>query len=303
MTTVLVLGGGPDAERAVSVKGATAVAAALRASGDFDARAEIIDTIDLGALRAMPGEVVWPLLHGPWGEGGPMQSLLEADRRPFVGSGARAARLAMDKIATKIIAAKLAVPTADAALLNPADAACPFDLPVVVKPTHEGSTIGLSICRTEAQWRAAHERARSAGRSHMIERLIPGREITAPVLERAGRLQPLPLIEIRPAGDLYDYEAKYDRDDTTYLVGPALEPSTASLATSATLRLCEALGVRGLARADFIVTDAGEPMFLEINSMPGFVDHSLLPMAARAAGLEFPALCAAIVREAVAMSR
>lgn len=303
MTSVLVLGGGPDAERAVSVNGARAVAAALNRSGEFEAREEIIDRVDGAWLAARDEDVVWPLLHGPWGEGGPMQDLLEADGRPFVGSGARAARLAMDKMATKLIAARLGVRTASGATLNPSDGVCPFDLPVVVKPTHEGSTIGLSVCRADADWRAAHERARGSGRTYMVEAMVKGREVTAPVIEREGRLEALPLVEIRPAGDLYDYEAKYDRDDTTYVVRPDLPAETVTRATAQTLAMCDAMGLRGLARADFIVTDAGEPMFLEINTMPGFVDHSLLPMAARAVGLEMPDLCATIVREALASER
>jgi D-alanine-D-alanine ligase len=299
--TALILGGGPDAEREVSLKSAALVAAAVRAGGGFDVVEKTIGAVTLADLRAMPGGVIWPVLHGPFGEGGPMQDLLEADGRPYVGCGPSAARLAMDKVATKMIAARSGILTAEACVLNPRDAACPLPLPVVVKPIFEGSTIGLHVCRTAEHWRAAHEDAARSARPCMIERFVPGREITVGLLEREpGRLSVLPTIEIIPAEGLYDYEAKYTRNDTRYVVNPPLAPAVLEEASRGAERLASALGVRGLARADFIIADAdGRPRLLEINTMPGMTDHSLVPMAAAAAGLDMPRLCTLILERAL----
>lgn len=297
--TALVLAGGPDAEREVSLKSAACVADALRSSGQFRVEHRVIGDITLAELRDMPGDIVWPVLHGPFGEGGPMQDLLEADGRPYVGCRPQAARLAMDKVATKLAAARAGVPTAPCAVLNPRDRACPLPLPVVLKPIFEGSTIGLFICRTPEQWAGAFDEALASKRPYMIEPYTPGRELTVGVLEIDGRLRALPAIEIIPADGLYDYEAKYTRDDTKYIVRPDLPGEISTQITSGAVGLCRAMAVRGLARADFMLPKAGGgPMLLEVNTMPGFTDHSLVPMAGRAIGLDMPALCATIIRNA-----
>lgn len=300
--TTLVLGGGVGGERDVSIASATAVAEALQATGQFRVEKRIIETITREQLRALPGDVILPILHGPWGEGGPMQDLLVADGRPFVGSGPRAARLAMDKIALKFAAQQLGVRTAVAAILDANDPVCPLSLPVVVKPVREGSTVGLHLCRTIDEWK--HARAESLRRTHvcMVEPLIDGRELTVGVLGDEA----LPIIEIVPADGLYDYEAKYARNDTTYRVNPALPDGVAERLKSDSVRLARAIGVRHLARLDFILDRAGEPWLLELNTMPGFTDHSLVPMAARARAtepLEMPALCARLVEMALADAR
>jgi D-alanine-D-alanine ligase len=273
--SILILAGGPDGERDVSLKGAEAVRDALEAIG-AEVHLETIETITSETLARLPGDVVLPLLHGPWGEGGPLQDLLLGDERPFVGSGPRAARLAMDKIATKIVAASLGAPTPAACVLTSADAGCPFDLPVVVKPVREGSTLGLHVCRDEDAWLRARAESLRSKRPTMVEPLVPGREITAGWLD--GRV--LPLIEIGAAEGLYDYAAKYERDDTRYIVGPSLPAGVSERIGEATRRLCAALGVRHIARADFMLDPAGTPWLLEVNTMPGFTDHSLVPMAA-----------------------
>ncbi|TVQ64122.1 MAG: D-alanine--D-alanine ligase [Phycisphaerales bacterium] len=305
---VLVLSGGPDAEREVSLRGGAAVAQALRDANEFEVREETLAPefaqrpLDdmAGALRAIPADVVWPLLHGPFGEGGPLQDVLERDGRPYVGSRPRAARRAMDKMATKLVAARLGIATGEACAFNPRDHACPLALPVVLKPVFEGSTIGLHVCKDEGAWRHAREESSGAGRPCMVESFLPGREITVGLLQREGAWSALPIIEIAAQDGLYDYEAKYVRNDTRYIVDPPLPPGAADAARDASLRLAQALGVRHVARADFIVPEAGgPPSLLEINTMPGFTDHSLVPMAARAAGLEMSVLCAAIVRAAL----
>lgn len=299
---VLVLCGGPDAEREVSLRGGNAVADAINSTREFTAEKLVIDRISERELRGLRADVVWPLLHGPWGEGGPMQDILERDGRPYVGSGPGPARLAMDKLATKLAAARAELFVPGGGVFNPDDEESPVPLPVVVKPNFEGSTIGLHICRTGEEWRAAARATRASGRAALVEPFIEGRELTAGLLDSGDGLTALPLIEITPKDGLYDYEAKYNRNDTRYVVEPDLDPWLVHEMQRAALTLAHALGVRHLARADFILPrqpvrgNRLEPVLLEINTMPGFTDHSLVPMAARHIGLEMPDLCAQLVR-------
>jgi D-alanine-D-alanine ligase len=309
--SILVLGGGPDSEREVSLKSAHFITLALRECGRFSAvHNQTIDKLTLPELKRLPGDAIFPALHGGWGEGGPLQDLLEADGRPFVGCKARAARHAMDKIATKFAAVKLGIPTPETRILDLRDAACPLPLPVIIKPVHEGSTVGLFICKEPKDWAWAHamiaeQRAGSTGdRVYMIESCVghptrpKARELTVGLLDG----QPLPVIEITPADGLYDYEAKYNRNDTTYTVAPKLPGRITETIQRQTADLATAMGIRHLARADFMLDGddaAATAWFLEINTLPGFTDHSLVPMAARHIGLEMPALCSKLVKMAL----
>lgn len=295
---VLVLGGGPDAEREISLKSAAGVATALRTR--HEVIEQTIGRVDLPELRAMPGDVVFPALHGFFGEGGPMQDLLEADGRPYVGSGPVAARWCMDKIGTKLAALSLGVPTAPSCLFDPRDEKSPIDPPLVLKPTHDGSSVGLHMCADEEAWKRGRDAARadvSANpfRSYMVERMVRGRELTVGLLGGPGGLRALPIIEIGPASGVYDYEAKYHRSDTRYTVGPELPAGVGERVSEAALRLGRHLGVRDLARVDFLLDAQGSAWLLEINTMPGFTSTSLLPKAARAVGLSFEDLCAHLV--------
>lgn len=299
--TVLVLGGGPDAEHAVSVDSSTAVARAINKGGRYAADLLIFDRLTLDGLRALPGGVVFPVLHGPWGEGGPMQRLLEADGRPFVGCGSKAARTAIDKLHTKEAALDLGIPTAPASILHPLDDVPPIDLPLVLKPVHEGSSVGLAICTTMDQWHAGVQAARAALASgataaFMVEPMTKGRELTVGVV--AG--EALPVVEIAPADGVYDYAAKYARDDTRYVVDPPLPEGAAHAMQRDALKLAEALGCAMLARVDFMLDERRGPMLLEANTMPGFTSHSLLPMAAARTGLAMPDLCTRLVDDALA---
>lgn len=286
----LVLAGGPDAERPVSIDSAAAVAGAINSQGLFEAELRTVDTPD--TIADLPGDVIVPVLHGPWGEGGPLQDLLERDGRPYVGCGPRTARLCMDKLASKLAAARLGICTAEAALINARDAVPPIPAPAVIKPVFEGSSVGLSICSDQRSLEVAYAQAASGPRPMLIERLIAGREITCGLLDSGEGLRPLPIIEIVPALGTYDYAAKYDRDDTRYLIGTdaASNADHAAVQRDAIL-LAEALGVRHLARVDFIVDNAGRHHLLEINTMPGFTGHSLLPKAAAAIGISMGELC------------
>ncbi|MBX3364982.1 MAG: D-alanine--D-alanine ligase [Phycisphaeraceae bacterium] len=301
MTRVLLLGGGPDAERQVSLNSAQSVAAALRSSGRWQVIEHTIEQHLSGdQLAALPGEVIFPILHGPWGEGGPLQDLLEADGRPYVSSGPVAARMAMDKIATKILAAGLGIPTAPSAVLNLADDVCPIGLPAVIKPVHEGSSVGLHICLDHTSWALAiassrENHARVPNRVLMVERHIRGRELTVGMLDGS----PLPIIEIQPAQGVYDYEAKYTREDTRYVINPELPSGVAERIARHSTLLARGLGVRHLARVDYLLDGAGVAWMLEINTLPGFTSHSLLPQAARAVGLTMPDLCTRLIELAL----
>ncbi|MBL8888166.1 MAG: D-alanine--D-alanine ligase [Phycisphaerales bacterium] len=299
--SVLVLGGGPDAEREVSLVSSKAVAAAIERSGAFRANYQVIDRASLADLKGMSGDVVFPVLHGGWGEGGPLQDLLEEDGRPFVGCRGSAARLAMDKLATKLLAGRLGVPTQPASVYNARDAACPFEFPVVLKPVHEGSSVGVHICRTGADWASAVDKVQADTRQHpsrvyMIEKaVLGGSELTVGMLDGKA----LPPIEIKPNVEFYDYEAKYHRNDTQYVVDPPLPSGVAGAIQTYAKQMFDGLGARHLSRVDFLLDGTGKVWLLEVNTLPGFTDHSLLPMAANRQGLPMERLCASLVEMAL----
>jgi len=299
--TVLVLGGGPDAEREVSLVSSKAVAAAIDRSGSFRANYQVIDRASLADLKDMGGDVVFPVLHGGWGEGGPLQDLLEADGRPFVGCRAGAARLAMDKLATKLLASQLDVPTQPASVYNAQDAACPFEFPVVLKPVQEGSSVGVHICRTPSDWATAVGKVQADVKQHptrvyMVERaVLGGSELTVGMLDG----KPLPPIQIKPSVEFYDYEAKYHRNDTQYVVDPPLPAGVGAAIQGFAKKMFDGLGARHLSRVDFLLDGSGKVWLLEVNTLPGFTDHSLLPMAANRQGLPMERLCASLVQMAL----
>lgn len=292
--TVLLLAGGPDNERQVSIDSAAAIRQGLLDAG-FQVEHRLIDAITHDDLRAMPGDVIFPALHGPWGEGGPMQDLLEQDGRPYVGANAATARLAMDKLGSKILAATLGVRTAVSCAFNASDTNPPLPLPVVVKPVHEGSTVGLFVCRTMDDWNHAHAATAKRNVAAMIEPYIAGRELTVGVLNSAT----LPIVEITPKDGLYDYDAKYQRDDTVYTVEPDLPPGVAQKITQGTAAIARAMHAEQISRSDWLLDVNGDAWFLEINTMPGFTSHSLLPKAAAATGMPFAQVCGSLVEAAI----
>ena len=309
MTRVLVLGGGPDAEREISIASATGVHQGCIDAG-LDATLSIVDTPSVDEIRSWDADVVFPVLHGKFGEGGELQRRLESAGVSFVGTGSSGAAFAMDKLATKLIASGLGIPTPASCVLDGAklirDGALwsPIDLPFVVKPVHDGSSVGLHICKTDTDWHQAQTEIRADIESHpqrtyMIEQFTPGRELTASVIadpDASDQLRSLPLIEIAPKQGVYDYEAKYKRNDTVYTVEPDVDPQITRAIQNQALQVCEALGVRHLARADFLLRADGSWIMLEVNTMPGFTATSLLPKAAGAIGLNMPMFCEHLVR-------
>ena len=299
--TVLVLGGGVGAERDISIASADAVATALIESERFNVEHRVVGRLTPGELATLPGDVIAPILHGAWGEGGPMQDILVADGRPFVGSGPDAARLAMDKIAFKLFAQAQGAATKIAFVVDPEDEGRPLPLPVVVKPIRDGSTVGLHICTTQEQWLAAHRESREDPQPYMVEPLIEGREVTVGVVGGEA----LPIIEIVPADGLYDYDAKYTRQDTRYLAHPELPEALSDRLANEAVMLAHKANVRHLCRLDYIIDEASDAWLLELNTMPGFTDHSLVPMAARARRgdpMEMPELCRRLVEMALSES-
>ncbi|MDP8214898.1 MAG: D-alanine--D-alanine ligase [Candidatus Euphemobacter frigidus] len=286
--TVGVLLGGPSAERAISLKSGKAISRALRKHG--------ITVIEIGeneeiraGIREHPIDVAFIALHGRFGEDGQVQELLEEMDIPYTGSGIEASRLAMDKAASRRIfeAAGLTVPPFR--VFGPGDVCRlpPFSLPVVVKPVREGSSIGLSVVRTRRQFAEACTAARRYDRTILVGKYIPGKELTVGVLDR----EPLPVIEIIPWNQFFDYEAKYVKGKSSFKVPAPLPSSVGRKVQEVGLTAHRVLGCYAYSRADIILGDDGIPYLLEVNSIPGFTATSLLPQAARSIGIDFPALC------------
>ncbi len=297
---VLVLAGGPDRAHDVSLMSGREIANALEQAG-HTVRTRDIRPEDLSALEAFrdwPGDVIFPALHGKWGEGGGLQHLLDERGLCYVGTGGAAAELCMDKRRAKLALEADGLPTPEFAVVNVGEP-CPLEPPVVVKPIDEGSSIDLTICRTAEAINEARQRSRDRHRHLMVERFVAGKELTVGILggfpdgERA-----LPPIQIVPAGEWYDYEAKYTRSDTRYLFAPDIDLPEWVLDECERIAMAahKELGARHLSRVDFIVDDRNQPWVLELNTLPGFTTHSLLPMAARRAGLELPQLVDQLVR-------
>ena len=286
---VAVLRGGPDAEREVSLASGARVLAALQKDPRFLATDHVIDRPDAAALASIEAEVYFPVLHGPFGEGGSLQERLETTGRPYVGCGPAASRLAMDKVATKATCSEAGVPTAPWARLQPGEAP-PIEPPVVLKPIAEGSSVGVRICRSAEALAEARPELEAEHDDLMIERFVDGRELTVGI----ALGQVLPTIEIVASSGFYDYEAKYERDDTDYIVNPDLPEGIDDACRRHALTTFEALGCRDLARVDFMLDDEG-PWLLEVNTIPGFTDHSLVPKAAGELGIGMTELCARLV--------
>ena len=291
---MVVLMGGPDAEREISLLSGREVAQALREDGCFMVIEHVIDEPSATELDALGGDVIFPVLHGQWGEGGPLQERLETLGRSYVGTAPHAAAVAMDKPATKRIVSAQGVLTPPDCRLDPGEP-CELDVPLVLKPIDDGSSVDLYICRTDEQISAARAILHRTRGPVMAEQFVAGREVTVGVVDGEA----LPLIEIIPAVEFYDYDAKYFRNDTRYIVEPQLDSGVAEACMEAALLAFDRVGCRDVARVDFIVNDDG-PWFLEINTMPGFTTHSLLPMAAARRGLDMQALCSKLVHTALA---
>jgi len=286
--------GGRSAEREVSLKSGGAVLAALRRQG-VDAHAFDPAEHGLAELEKAGFERVMISLHGRGGEDGTMQGALALLGIPYTGSGVMASALGMDKWRTKLIWQAAGLPVPDYALLTAeSDFAAveeQLGLPLFVKPANEGSSVGVSKVKQAGGLRAAYEEAARHDPLVLAERFLSGGEFTVAILgERA-----LPVVKIEPATEFYDYEAKYFRDDTRYLCPAGLPEALETEMRELAKRAFAVLGCRGWGRVDILLSADGRPYLLEINTSPGMTDHSLVPMAARAAGMSFDELCLRIL--------
>ncbi len=295
---VAVLFGGKSAERAVSLNSGKAVLDALLAAG-VDAFG-----IDVGAdfLQRLANEKIdraFIVLHGRGGEDGAMQGLLECLEIPYTGSGVLASALAMDKLRTKQVWQSLGLPTPrHAALASVADceqAATELGFPLIVKPAHEGSSIGMAKVASTAELIAAWQVAAEFDSQVLVEQWISGPEFTIAML----RGQVLPPIALGTPHSFYDYDAKYLANDTQYRIPCGLSADKEAELMQLTASACEAVGTQGWARADVMQDSEGRFWLLEVNTVPGMTDHSLVPMAARAAGLDFQQLVLAILADSL----
>jgi len=294
---VAVLLGGDSAERHVSLKSGAAVLNALRKAG-VDAHPFDPAERSLTALKTEAFDRVFIALHGRGGEDGHLQGALEWMRLPYTGSGVLASSLGMDKWRSKLCWQAAGLPVPDCVVLD-ADSdftaiETQLGLPLFVKPANEGSSIGVAKVLLPGQLRAAWEASLQYDNLVIAERFLSGGEFTVAILgDRA-----LPVIRIVPQTEFYDYEAKYNRDDTEYRVPSGLSAEQESAMQHLALKAFEILGAQGWGRVDILQDAEGNPYCLEINTSPGMTDHSLVPMAARAAGLSFEALVVSILEGA-----
>ena len=291
---VAVLFGGKSAEREVSLKSGAGVLAALQRQG-VDAHAFDPAERPLDELRAFDRAFI--MLHGRYGEDGTIQGALELMGIPYTGSGVMASAVGMDKWRTKLLWRAVGLPIPEFVMLDEnSDFAAverQLGLPLFVKPACEGSSIGVSKVRQPGELQTAWREAAKHDSLVIAEQAIFGGEYTVAILGE----QVLPIIKIVPATDFYDYEAKYLRDDTQYLCPCGLPEAREMELRAQALEAFLALGCRGWGRVDFLMDDAGRAYLLEVNTSPGMTDHSLVPMAARVAGISYEQLVLRVLEE------
>ena len=286
--------GGMSTERPVSLKSGKAVLGALLERGWNAVGVDVGPDLPV-RLQEEGVEVAWIALHGQFGEDGCVQGLLEIMRIPYTGSSASSSAAAMDKITTKRLLSDSGIPMPEDSTWRTGE---PFPeglrYPVVAKTPEGGSTLGIQICHTQEALQAALKDLESMGEEVLLEDFVEGREITVAVLEGKA----LPVVEIVPDSGFFDFEAKYTEGRTNYLVPAPLEESVAVAAQRYAEVSYRKMGLSGIARADFIVTDDGTPMFLEVNTIPGMTSTSLSPMAAAETGVSFAELVERLLLDA-----
>ncbi len=299
---VAVLFGGRSSEREVSIMSGTGVLAALKNRG-VDAHA--FDPADrpLEDLKRDGFQRVFIALHGRYGEDGTVQGALELLGLPYTGSGVMASAIAMDKVYTKRIWQTHALPTPQFRVLRRgeslADVPDALGLPLILKPPHEGSTIGITKVRDATEMADAFELAAKYDDEVLAEEFIEGRELTVALIGTGASARALPVIEIIAPDGNYDFNNKYVSNDTQYVCPADLPAALSAEIRELALKSFHALGCEGWARADVMLRRADQrPFLLEINTSPGMTGHSLVPMAARAEGMSYEDLCVAILATA-----
>ena len=299
--SVAVLMGGTSSEREVSLRSGRAVASALAGRGHKVIEIDL-QSDDARELDGLTIDAVFIALHGAAGEDGTLQKLLDRRHIPYTGSGPEASRLAMDKAEAKRLFRARGIDTPPDRLIIDGDsldvieaAARSLTYPVVVKPKAEGSSVGVSIHRDKTNLFEGAIEAFRFGRIALMEKFMEGREMTVGILDGNA----LPPIELKPKRAFFDYQAKYADPDTQYLIDPPMDPDDRRRLQTAALAAHKALGCDGATRVDIIFTHLHSSFVLEVNTSPGMTERSLLPKAARAAGIEYPELCERIVAHAM----
>ncbi|MES2735722.1 MAG: D-alanine--D-alanine ligase [Verrucomicrobiota bacterium] len=290
---IAVLFGGPGSEREVSKKTAESVVAALKTKG-----AEVVEVDVTGPDFDVPADVLiaMNLIHGTFGEDGQLQAILEDRGIRYTGAGVESSRIAFDKAQSKerFVAAGAPTPRSQNYLLDGSEPLT-ISIPLVSKPPREGSSVGVNICRTEAEWVAAVEEAKKYGKSTLVEEFVEGKELTIGILGD----QVLPIIHIEPVDGFYDMSNKYPwlngTGKTHYHCPADLDEATTKRVQDAAMTAFKSCGTEVYGRVDVMLRNDGEPFVLEINTIPGMTSSSLLPKAALAVGIEFPDLCVRII--------
>jgi|HubBroStandDraft_6_1064221.scaffolds.fasta_scaffold32105_2 D-alanine-D-alanine ligase len=301
---VAVVMGGGSAEREISIRSGAEVLRALQALG-YEARSLDYDERFIDALHQYKPDVVFIALHGPGGEDGHVQALLEYLSIPYTGSGLEAAALSMDKHLTKKLLAAEGLPTPVWDLFDLAGGTLPLlpgslDLPLVIKPRYEGSSNGVTIVRTHEEWTNAMLEASKSYAQILAEEYVEGREFTCAVLGEEA----LPIVEIVANRDgFYSYDAKYAPGGSTHVVPAKIDDDLAARLQMLGLSAHRLLGLRDYSRSDFIIRGDNRPYLLEINSLPGLTSASLLPDACAAVGIGFEALIERLLNYALARAQ
>lgn len=281
-----VLLGGPSGEREVSLRSGKAVGEALKSRGydviPLDPKPTLIE--DLKRERI---EVVYNVLHGTWGEDGLVQALLETAAIPYTGSGVLASAVTMHKVFTKRVLLEAGFKTPAYRALRRGESISvkdlPATLPVVVKPASEGSSLGVTICKKESDLPAALQAAFALDPMILVEAFVPGRELTVSVVSGHA----LPVVEIVPSREFYDYQAKYTPGGSKYFCPADIDKNLAAEMQRVSERVCALFECQGGVRVDYRVNPEGEAFIIELNTSPGMTELSLLPMAAKAAGYSY----------------
>ena len=287
---ITVMLGGPSAEREVSLRSGTAVAAALRSLG-HEVR-ELDPGNDSWSSAGTP-DVVFLVLHGTYGEDGTVQRRLDELGVVYTGCDAEASRIAFDKVLTKRRCVDAGIPTPEFLVVDSAKIPWPegWQPPLVVKPVRQGSSVGLQFVERAGDWQNALAEAMKFDSEVLVEEKIVGRECTVGILANDA----LPVVEVRPKVGSYDYRNKYTAGCTEYFCPAPLDATTTRRVQEAALGAFKAVGGRDYARVDVMVRANGEPAVLEVNTLPGMTETSLLPKAAAAAGLNYAQLCQRMV--------
>ncbi len=292
-----VLMGGYSSEREISLKSGHAITEALRRQGCDVIALDIVEQDReniLSYIRQRSLDLAFIALHGRLGEDGTIQSVLEELNVVYTGSGVVSSRIAIDKVLTQDLFQKSGIMVPDHISLSMKDTARHARVireidffPVVVKPARQGSSIGISLVRAPEGLAGAVREAGEYDDKILVEQYIQGKELTVGVLDREA----LPVIEIRPQGEFFDFTSKYSLGRSDYIIPAPLLPAIAAMVSQMALRAHQVLGCMDFSRVDFILADDGVPYVLEVNTIPGFTSTSLLPKAAQAIGIDFDHLC------------